>query len=79
MDNKAPRKKAVNLSIDAKLLDEARVAGANLSALLERSLHEDLRERRRMNWQEANRKAIEVSNAEIDKNGMWYTPDWLRK
>lgn len=80
MDDRAPRKKkAVNLSIDAKLLDEAKAAGTNLSALLESSLQEDLRERRRMRWQDANRKAIEASNAELDKNGMWYTPDWLRK
>jgi antitoxin CcdA len=80
MNEEAPRKKrAVNLSIDAALLDEAKAAGTNVSAVLERSLREELRERRWQKWRKDNREAIEASNAELDKNGMWYTPDWLRK
>ncbi len=73
------KKKAVNVSVDAELLDEAKAAGTNISAVLERSLREELRERRWKKWQERNREAIEASNAELDKNGMWYSPDWLRK
>jgi antitoxin CcdA len=80
MQDEAPRKKrAVNLSIDSELLDEAKAAGTNLSAALEKSLREDLGERRWKKWREDNREAIEASNAELDQNGMWYTPDWLRK
>ena len=73
------RKRAVNLSIDAALLDEAKAAGTQLSALLESALDSKLREHRQEKWLEENREAIEVSNAELAKNGMWYSPDWLRK
>jgi antitoxin CcdA len=67
------------VSIDADLLDEAREAGANLSAVLETALMADLRERRWQKWRQENKQAIEESNAELDRNGMWYEPDWLRK
>lgn len=80
MQDEAPRRKrAINLSIDADLLDEAKSAGTNMSALLERSLRGELRERRWQKWREDNRKSIEASNAELDRSGMWYAPDWLRK
>ena len=79
MPDKPARKKSVNLSIDAELAAEAKEAGANMSAVFERALHEELRERRWQKWREDNRDAIEASNAELEKNGMWYSPDWLRK
>lgn len=72
-------KKAVNLSIDAELLDEARTAKTNVSAVLENALRNELRERRWQKWREENRAAIEASNAELERNGMWYSPDWLPK
>ncbi|MEW5962967.1 MAG: type II toxin-antitoxin system CcdA family antitoxin [Pseudomonadota bacterium] len=76
--NEKPRapKKAVNLTIDAALAAEAKAAGTNMSAVLERALREELRERRWQQWREENRSAIEASNAEVDRNGMWYVPPW---
>ena len=79
MQEKATRKKAVNLSIDAKLVSEAKMLGSNLSAVLEDALKRDLSEKRWQKWREENRDAIEASNAELEKNGMWYSPDWLNK
>ena len=79
MQEKATRKKAVNLSIDAKLVTEAKMLGSNLSAVLEDALKRDLSEKRWQKWREENRDAIEASNAELEKNGMWYSPDWLNK
>jgi antitoxin CcdA len=76
-DRARPRKKAVNLSIDAELVAEARAAGTNLSAVLESALREALRERRRKEWLEKNRAAITASNAELERKGAWYTPEWL--
>ena len=73
------KKKAVNLSVDAELLSEAKAAGTNLSGVLEGALKEQLRERRWQKWREENRAAIEASNAELERNGLWYTPDWLPK
>jgi antitoxin CcdA len=65
-----PNKKSVNLSVDAALLAEAKAAGLNLSALLERSLSEDLMARRTAQWRQENRAAIESMNTYIDDHGL---------
>jgi antitoxin CcdA len=65
------KKKAVNLSIDAELLSEAKAAGTNLSGVLEGALREQLRERRWQKWREENRAAIEASNAQLERDGLW--------
>jgi antitoxin CcdA len=73
------RKKAVNLSIDADLVAEAKAAGTNMSAVLEKALREQQGERRRREWLARNRAAIEASNAELERKGPWYQPEWLRE
>jgi antitoxin CcdA len=67
------RKKAVNLSIDAELAAEAKADGTNLSSVLETAL----RQQRWQKWREDNREAIEAGNAQLERDGMWYVPDWL--
>jgi antitoxin CcdA len=62
-------KRAVNLSIDAELLAEARRFGLNLSGLLEERLSGALREQRRKVWLAENAGAIEDYNARIDARG----------
>jgi antitoxin CcdA len=66
-----PKKKAVNLSIDASLAEDAKAAGTNLSAVLERALIEELRAHREQTWRDQNRASIEASNAELRRNGLW--------
>jgi antitoxin CcdA len=66
----SPRKKAVNLSIDAALAAEAKEAGANMSALLEKALQLELHERRLQKWREENREAIEAYNRFVAQNGL---------
>lgn len=78
-DRQAGRKRAVNLSIDSELVAEAKILGSNLSAVLEDALKRDLSEKRWQKWRVDNREAIATSNAELEKNGMWYSPDWLNK
>lgn len=65
------RKRAVNLSIDADLAAEAKAAGTNMSALLERALRAELRDARRRRWQEENREATESMNDYVRKHGLW--------
>ena len=72
-------KRAVNLSIDADLVAEAKANGTNMSALLERSLRAANSDLRAAKWREENRAAIEASNAELEKNGLWFEPDWIDK
>ena len=58
-------KKAVNLSVDAALLREARDRDINLSATLERALEEALRQHRRTRWLAENRLAIDAYNEHV--------------
>lgn len=64
------RKRAVNLSIDADLIDEAKAAGTDLSALLERALRDELKERRWQAWREDNKEAIGSMNRYVEKHGL---------
>ena len=72
MDAKTPvaRKRAVNVSIRSDLVAEAKEFGTNVSAVLERALEKEHREKRREKWRAANRKAIEAWNEWIEENGI---------
>jgi antitoxin CcdA len=62
-------KKAVNLSVDAALLREARDRDINLSATLERALEDVLRQDRRTRWLSDNRPRIEAYNDQVEAHG----------
>ena len=62
-------KKAVNLSVDAALLREARDRDINLSATLERALEEALRQERRARWLADNRQGIAAYNHQVEVHG----------
>ena len=64
-------KRAVNVSIRADLIAEAKTFGTNISAVLERALEQEHREQRREKWRAENREAIEEANAELAENGLW--------
>jgi antitoxin CcdA len=66
-----PKKKAVNVSIDADLIAEAKAAGLNLSGVLEAALARELKATREVQWRGENRSAIEQSNIELERNGLW--------
>lgn len=72
-----PRKRAVNLSIDADLLAEAKAAGTNLSALLEQALQERLSAGRIERWKLENRPAIESHNRLVREHGL-FSDDWRK-
>lgn len=62
-------KKAVNLSVDAALLREAREQDINLSATLERALEVAVWQQRRERWRAENRSAIAAYNEQVDAQG----------
>jgi len=66
-----PERRAVNLSVSSKLIDEARARKLNLSRVLEEALEAKLREQRALQWQEENREAIAYHNERIAREGMW--------
>ncbi|HEY1364071.1 MAG TPA: type II toxin-antitoxin system CcdA family antitoxin [Xanthobacteraceae bacterium] len=70
MRERAARKRAVNLFVDAELLDEARRLHINISDTLERRLATIVRAEQEKRWLEENRKAIESINSFIDRHGI---------
>lgn len=63
------RKRAVNLSVDSELLEDAKSLGVNLSQFLEQNLRAALRERREHAWREDNREAIRQYNESVAERG----------
>lgn len=64
-------KKPANVSINEGLLAAAKKLQINLSATFEKALEAEVRERRRENWLEDNREALEAYNAHVRENGLW--------
>ena len=62
-------KRAANVSVRSDLLAEAREAGVNLSATLERALVEEIANLKRERWREDNREAIEAYNDYVEEHG----------
>lgn len=67
------QKQAVNRSVDAQLLKEARDDGVNLSSVLELALAQE----RARRWLAENKSAIEACNRRIDEHGVW-SDGWRR-
>jgi antitoxin CcdA len=64
-------KRAVNVSISAALIVQAKAAGINLSATLEAAITRELRERRRAAWLADNGDAIREYNDDVDQRGVY--------
>ena len=65
-----PRRKSVNLTIEAELAAEAKAAGMNLSAILDRALRAELKAHREAQWRVENREAIASVNSYIGRHGL---------
>ena len=70
-------KKAVNLSIDAELLAEAKAAGTNLSAVLEKALLAEVEAARTDRIRAEHRDAIEAHNEFVAKHGL-FSDEWRK-
>jgi antitoxin CcdA len=75
--NASAPKKNTNLSINSDLLQQAKEHHINLSQALELRLAEILREEKRRDWLEQNKKAIEEYNLRIETRGVF--SDGLRQ
>lgn len=71
------RKRAVNLTVDSSLLDEAKAYGTNLSAVFEQALERQLQASRLERAREEHRSAIEAHNRFIEKNGL-VSDEWRK-
>jgi len=70
MSGQQAKKRAVNLFVDAELLDHARRMGINISDTLERRLRTMVRAEQEKHWLEENREAIASINEFIDRHGL---------
>lgn len=64
------RKTATNVSLDAKLVAEAKALGVSISQASNRGLEEAVKKARGERWLEENREALESSNAWVEANGL---------
>jgi antitoxin CcdA len=65
------RKRAVNLSLPAALIDEAKAAGLNLSHVVEQALDARLKEARAAAWARDHAAFIAWQKRDIDEDGLW--------
>lgn len=70
MSERPAKKRAVNLFVDADLLDEARRLRINVSETLERRLRSIVRAEQEKRWLEENREAIASINSFIEEHGL---------
>src|SRR6266700_3192754 len=70
MSERPVKKRAVNLFVDADLLDEARRMRINVSETLERRLRTIVRAEQEKRWLEENRDAIAAYNQRVATHGL---------
>jgi antitoxin CcdA len=63
-------RRPTNLSIDAKLIKEARGLGVNISRAAEAGIAEAVAAEKARLWKIENREAIQSLNAYIEENGL---------
>lgn len=63
-------RRATNVSISKRLLDEARALDVNVSRAAEAGLAEAVAARRAELWAAENQVALESSNAYVERNGL---------
>ena len=74
-DAPAPReraggRRATNVSLDRRLLDEAKALGINLSRACEPGLAQAIADARAARWLAENEAAIQSSNAYVERRGL---------
>jgi len=70
MSERQVKKRAVNLFVDADLLDEARRLRINISDTLERRLRTIVRAEQKKRWLEKNQTAIAAYNLRVSRDGL---------
>jgi antitoxin CcdA len=63
-------RKAANLSIDVKVLADAKALDINVSRAAEMGIAEAVKAEKGRRWLEENRGALESSNAWVEKHGL---------
>ncbi len=67
---RAPQRKSTNLSLDARLVAEAKSLNINISRIAEESIAGAVAEEKARLWKIENREAIQSLNEYVEKNGL---------
>lgn len=70
------RRRSVNLSIRADVIEAAKALDLNASQAAETGILHAIRKAQGERWLEENRDALAAHNARIGKTGPLLTPDW---
>ncbi len=65
-----PTRKPTNVSLDSRLVEEAKALGINMSQAAEAGLVKAISEEKSRQWLEENREAIESSNEYVERHGL---------
>ena len=69
-DNHPVQRKSTNLSLDARLVAEAKNLDINISRVAEEGIAEAVRQEKERLWKIENREAIEAWNDYVERNGL---------
>lgn len=72
------RKKSTNISLDAALVEEARMFNINLSATLNSALEEVVKAQRQARWRQENKSAITAMNQFTEEHAIPLSSNGLR-
>jgi len=64
------QRKSVNISIESRLIEEAKYLGINISRAAEESIAKAVSEEKSRRWLLENKEAIESSNEFVRRNGL---------
>jgi antitoxin CcdA len=63
-------KRATNVSLNSRLLTEARALGINISRACDRGLAMQIADERALRWLDENKAALQSSNAYVERHGL---------
>ena len=73
------RRRGVNLTIRADIMETAKSLGLNASKAAEAGIVEAIRIARESAWREANKAAIAAHNERLDRDGPPLKPRWAHE
>ena len=77
IEKNKPRKKAVNVTVPADMVEQAKALNINLSEAATEGIGRSLKAIQKERWVEENREAIDGYNRFIAENGLPIKPHWL--
>ncbi len=64
-------KRSVDLSLEGRLIDEARSLDIDVPVVVESALKREIAAEKARRWREENAVAIMATNARIERDGLW--------